>query len=114
MHHLFIAYVSSKYYPCIQVSSTYHLWAIYALSMYHLCIIYVASLYHSCVYASSVIILKSLEPLEGVSGGFAKHLGDVWEASGAIWKHFEVPGTTEGDSGGFENYFCLRINMFLA
>ena len=43
-----------------------------------------------------------------------RHLGGVSEASGAIWKHFEVPGGEEGDSGGFEIDFCLKIVLFLA
>ena len=36
------------------------------------------------------------------------------EPSGSIWKHFEVPGGEEGDSGGFEIDFCLKIVLFLA
>ena len=36
------------------------------------------------------------------------------EPSGGIPKHFEVPGGEEGDSGGFEIDFCLKIVLFLA
>ena len=36
------------------------------------------------------------------------------EPSGSIWKHFEVPGGEEGDFGGFEIDFCLKIMLFLA
>ena len=59
-----------------------------------LCVIYVPSVYHHIPSGS--------------------RLGGIWEASGAIWKHFEVPGGEEGDSGGFEIDFCLKLIMFLA
>ena len=41
-------------------------------------------------------------------------LRSISEASGAIWKHFEVSGGAEGDSGGFENDFCLKVITFLS
>ena len=66
-----------------------------------LCVIYVPSVYHH---------IPSGSRLGGIWEASGRHL----EASGAIWKHFELPGGEEGDFGGFEIDFCLKIIAFLA
>ena len=65
-----------------------------------LCVIYVPSVYHH---------IPSGSRLGGIWEASRRHL----EASGAIWTHFEVPGGEEGDSGGFEIDFYLKIIAFL-
>ena len=72
--------------------------------MHHLnllCEIYAPSVYHH---------IPSGNRLGGIWEASGRHL----EPSGGIWKHFEVPGGEEGDSGGFEIDFCLKIVLFLA
>ena len=66
-----------------------------------LCEIYAPSVYHH---------IPSGNRLGGIWEASGRHL----EPSGGIWKHFEVPGGEEGDSGGFEIDFCLKIIVFLA
>ena len=102
LRHLCIIYVSSMYHLCIICApSIEHPFIIYASSMNLLCEIYVPSVYHH---------IPSGNRLGGIWEVSGRHL----EPSGSIWKHFEVPGGEEGDSGGFEIDFCLKIVLFLA
>ena len=61
-----------------------------------LCVIYVPSVYHHIPSGSRL-------------GGIWEASGRHPEASGSIWTHFEVPGGEEGDFGGFDIDFCLKI-----
>ena len=101
LRHLCIIYVSSMYHLCIICApSIEHPFIIYASSMNLLCEIYAPSVYHH---------IPSGNRLGGILEVSGRHL----EPSGSIWKHFEVPGGEEGDSGGFEIDFCLKIIVFL-
>ena len=124
MHQLCIIHVPTMCHPCTSsASSMYHLCIIYVSSMYHLCIICAPSIEHPfIIYASSMNLLCEIyvpSVYHHIPSG--NRLGGIWEASGrhlepsgGIWKHFEVPGGEEGDSGGFEIDFCLKIVLFFA
>ena len=74
---------------CIVHAQSMHRGIIYASSMNRLCVIYVLSVYHHILPGSR---------LGGIWEASRRHL----EASAAIWKHFEAPGSEEGDYVDFQ------------